>query len=273
MAIMGQLRPAAPTSQSDKQKFPEPDKFDGTDRTKLKLFLGQLHTKFKGEKAKFSTQKHRILYAVSLLRGVPQEMAMNLYDEDDDDYPWAAYPQFKTWLEGAFGDPDPQGTANRELRKLRQNNKPYVTYLNEFQRLMAPLEYDDDVQIEMNRHGLCEEIKDLLVGREVPEDFNEFSKLCIKLDNDWRRRHDEKQGRRNYTANAPVQRTHPAPRAPEVPARPVTQKPIDVYAPNYYGPRPMQIEGTRRAPLTEQEKERRRKENLCSYCGGAGHYA
>jgi hypothetical protein len=87
MAIMGELRPAAPTSQSDKQKFPEPDKFDSTDRTKLKLFLGQLHTKFKGEKAKFSTQKHRILYTVSLLRGVLQKMAINLYDEDDDDYP------------------------------------------------------------------------------------------------------------------------------------------------------------------------------------------
>jgi hypothetical protein len=69
---------------------------------------------------------------------------------------------------------------------------------------MAPLEYDDDVQIEINRHSLCKEIKDLLVGREVPEDFNKYSKLCIKLDNDWHHCHDEKQGQWNYTANAPV---------------------------------------------------------------------
>jgi transposase-like protein len=84
---MGQLRPAEPTSQSDKQKFPKLDKFDGIDRTKLKLFLRQLHTKFKGSKVKFSKQKHRILYAVRLLRGGPQQMAINLYDEDDDNYP------------------------------------------------------------------------------------------------------------------------------------------------------------------------------------------
>ena len=35
-------------------------------------------------------------------------------------------------LQTAFGDPDPQGTATRELKKLRQTNKKFSTYVADF---------------------------------------------------------------------------------------------------------------------------------------------
>ena len=38
----------------------------------------------------------------------------------------------------------------------------------------------------------------------------------------------------------------------------------------YYGPAPMDI-GRIRGPLTNEEKQRRRAQNLCLYCGKAGH--
>ena len=38
-------------------------------------------------------------------------------------------------------------------------------------------------------------------------------------------------------------------------------------------PEPMQINASRIKKLTPEEKERRRREDLCMYCGGKGHRA
>lgn len=58
------------------------------------------------------------------------------------------------------------------------------------------------------------------------------------------------------------------PRVPSHPPIPATPLP----APITEAPEPMQL-GLLRAPLTPEEKQRRRMNNLCLYCVGAGHYA
>ncbi len=49
----------------------------------------------------------------------------------------ANVPALLNILQTAFGNPGPHGTATRELRKLRQTNKEFSTYVAEFIRLSA----------------------------------------------------------------------------------------------------------------------------------------
>jgi len=44
-------------------------------------------------------------------------------------------------------------------------------------------------------------------------------------------------------------------------------------APRTTGPEPMELDTIKFKKLTQEEKEKRRKEGLCMYCGQKGHYA
>jgi hypothetical protein len=52
----------------------------------------------------------------------------------------------------------------------------------------AILDWDEKSQIATFKRKLRKEVKDLLVGHDLPTKFEEFVSLCIKLDNSWRER-------------------------------------------------------------------------------------
>src|SRR5690606_10709130 len=56
------------------------------------------------------------------------------------------------------------------------------------------------------KNGLREELKDLLLARDLPEDFNAFAQLCIKLDNAWHARQMEKKQTTSSRSAAPAPR-------------------------------------------------------------------
>ena len=69
-------------------------------------------------------------------------------------------------LQTAFGDPDPQGTATRELRKLRQANKQFSIYVADFMRLLAIVLWDERAKLDHLRAGLSLELQQGLVFLE-----------------------------------------------------------------------------------------------------------
>jgi hypothetical protein len=112
---------------------------------------------------------------------------------------------------------------------------------------------------------------------EVPTDYEDFIQFVVKMDN--KRRKLE------------VAQTRQGPSRPRQPhfAQPTqyTQRPqVDVYAPNYYGARPMDLSSAEqpeahaatstqppRGPLSQQERDHRRQNRLCMRCGQPGHFA
>ncbi|KAK9244164.1 hypothetical protein V1506DRAFT_522980 [Lipomyces tetrasporus] len=62
-------------------------------------------------------------------------------------------------------------------------NRPCTQYFADFIRIMATLNFDEASEIYQFRNGLRDEVRDLLIGRDVPSDYNEFVHLCIALDN------------------------------------------------------------------------------------------
>ena len=74
----------------------------------------------------------------------------------------------------AFGDPDPQGTANRELRKLRQLNNEFSTYVAEFIRLSANVPWDERARLDHLQAGLSHELQQVLVFLDNAITVNEL---------------------------------------------------------------------------------------------------
>jgi hypothetical protein len=71
-------------------------------------------------------------------------------------------------LKTSFDDPNPTGTARRELYELKQT-KNFSTYLIEFRIIMGRLRYDENAQMDALEMGLSSKLKDALVYTTWPE--------------------------------------------------------------------------------------------------------
>jgi len=106
--------------------------------------------------------------------------------------------------------------------------------------------------ITMFRWGLRDDIKTLLLNLPKPTTLSEAITQAIDCNN---RLFEQRQERRllfgSYRADytTPTRQTSSSTSTPE----------------------PMQINTSRVRKLTKEEKERRRKEHLCFYCGGKDH--
>jgi hypothetical protein len=246
-------------------KVADPDFFNG-ERKKLHSFLAQLTLKLTVNHASFPDESVKVGYAASRLRGSAFEWFAAMMSEEE--IPFRNYVDFRRALEAAFGDPDKRATAERELQRLKQGSRSASQYYADFTRLMATLKWDNSSQLYWFRQGLRDEVKDLLVGRDEPHQFGAFVNLVIRLDNAWYARQAE---RRSGVHRQPPLSPHPAGRTPDQPAIP--HRPL---SPQSLPPgEPMQLDSTRRPSesISQAEKNRRRTEGLCLYCGNPGHFA
>ncbi len=78
----------------------------------------------------------------------------------------ANVPALMDVIQTAFGYPDHQGTATRELRKLRQTNKKFSTYVADFIRLSVIVRWDERTKLVHLRAGLSHELQQGLVFLE-----------------------------------------------------------------------------------------------------------
>jgi hypothetical protein len=117
------------------------------------------------------------------------------------------------------------------------------------------------------RIGLNDDVKDLLLTIEDPLDLNQLIIHAVKCDNRLFERRMERNGRIN-TSRVPATMGSPQPVA--IP-RPSLPRP----SPQQFLPPgdPMQVDTARIRHLTPAEKQRRRQESLCLYCGKPNHIA
>src|SRR5512133_596721 len=168
---------------------------------------------------------------------------------------FATFAAFVQALKAAFDDPDARATAERRLLALKQNTRDCSAYHAEFVTLATTLELDERTRISFFRRGLSKQVQTALAYQQTPPTtFNEFVQLCITLDN-------------NLRALSVL----PTPLASN-PARPATAARPTTATGTQSGPMDLSA-GRRRGPLTEAQKNYRRANNLCLYCGKAGHFA
>lgn len=242
------------------QNIPDPEKFSG-DRKELKAFLSQVRLKLSGNAPMFPTLDLRLAYIASLVKG-PAYAHIEEHILDG----FARIPDVNGLLEilsTAFGDPDEIGTAEREMRSLRQKNSDFATYYAEFCRLMTILKWDTRARRAALREGLSSELKDGLVFLDEKEDLAEFVTQLQGMDNRIRARAQETKGSKTHTSSST--RQTPAP-------KPIYSAPTKPNEPSFRpgGIVPMALDASRR--ISPEERERRMREGLCLYCAGSGHF-
>ena len=171
---------------------------------------------------------------------------------------------FVTSLKAAFDDPDARATAEQKLRTLKQGSKDCAAYHAEFAPVATQLRLDHITRISWFKHGLSYEVGKMMITQPHTDNFNEYVKQAIQVDNALRalnNRNPRNSGGQFTTK--PAGTINPG----IVPSTSTGIQP---------GPMDLSAAGrtsTKRGPLTAAEKKRRRDNSLCLYCGSPGHWA
>lgn len=237
-------------------KIAFPEKFDGT-RSKFRGFLNQIRLIIQMNPRRYPDDATQVGLLGSLLSGpalswlAPYIEANSLLLKD--------FKSFVAELEATFGETDKTFAAANKIRALRQGSRPASTYAAEFRQISCDLAWNDEALIAQFRAGLRDDVKDLMLTQDDVQTVNGIIAQAVRCDN---RLFERRQEKRSLISTIPTKR----------PENPTDGSRSSVQAES--GPVPMQLDSARtKGPLTEAEKQRRRANNLCLYCGGPGHLA
>jgi hypothetical protein len=264
------------TRTPQEPKIADPEYFFGS-RPLLIPFLSQCQLKFNGQPSKFADEKSKVLYAGSYLRGPaftwfqPLLLATNK-DPPQDVAEFQSFKAFSKSISAVYGDPDLEASAERRLNVLTQTTS-VARYNAEFQQLSQYVEWNDPSLKNRFYHGLNDNIKDWLAMEPAPKNLKDLIDKATRYDSRRQERLLEKKASPPHSQNTPSQHT---PRTPP-PAPPLHDHgettstgtgglKIPPTSPD--GTVPMEL-GARH--ITAAERDRRRANKLCFYCGDSDH--
>ena len=130
-------------------KINTPEPFDGS-RGKLRAFFSQIELSFRFNVDRFLTNKHKVLFASTYLKGLAFEwfnsfltdFLNNEPDKRDNDTIEVTqnYSNFKNKLRQIFGNFDKEHLAERRMQSLRQTRSA-TNYASKFQQLAAQTQW------------------------------------------------------------------------------------------------------------------------------------
>lgn len=242
-----------PSRNTREPKVPLPEKFGG-ERKKLRGFLNQLELVFMLNPTRYPNDATKIGVIGTLL--TDKALAwFSPYLEHPENHKelLADYSQFKELLEKTFGAHDRALLAASKIKRLKQGAKSVSVFAAEFRLLASDLTWNDDALVSQFRQGLNQEVKDMLLHHDYPKDLESAISLAIRIDN---RLLEHRQEMNSGFSSRPHVAHGPRPPPP----------------PRNNGPAPMELGVSNRyTRLSEAEKQHRKDNNLCLYCGGADH--
>ena len=242
-----------------------PDTFHGTDTTKLKPFLSQCRLAFKADPHRYATEESKLMYAGSYLDSVAKKWfePFLFLEPGMKDYPayLDTFASFETELIKLFGGPDEEATAEYHLSKLRMRDNHQVSrYITDFRRYQTLLDWDDKALAYQFRKGLPPRILDELACRDdKPTSLANLQQVALKIDLRYWERQREKADFSHPAADKPVK--------PVV--NQVTTKTTFIGSSTPKTNNNSTL--TREGHIKPDEYRRRKENNLCLYCGEAGH--
>lgn len=169
--------------ESDARK---PDKFDGSDRSKLRSFLNACRLYFLNQPKRFNTDRKKVLYAGSFLDGTAASWFEPYVTSDGlkDDPILSDWSAFEAQLKKLFGDPDELTTFERKLERTRMRYNDHVAdYITKFQECTANIHWNEDALMFVFRKGLTDRILDQLALREkAPESLSDLKEIALNID-------------------------------------------------------------------------------------------
>lgn len=245
-------------------RVPAPERFSG-DRRKFRAFRNACELFFSLQPRTFSLEATKVGFIIALLQGEPQSWAHRLLEERSAHLD--SMSSFFTAMAQIYDDPQRTSTAESALHVLQQGRRAVEDYVSDFRRWSSDTQWNDAALRYQFRLGLSENLKDELARVGIPDSLEELITLAIQIDRRLRERRAERSTQQSRPVWMVPRFTTPAHFSSASPT-PASSAPVN---PASDTPEPMQL-GLMRPSLSAEERLRRRQNNLCLYCGEAGHY-
>jgi hypothetical protein len=255
-ALSIQGAPGGSASSARTVKLPDPPQFE-QGRENYRTWKAKLQEKVRIESDRFHNDDHHVAYAMGFLSGDAYKAVKPLRERGDID----TIAKLLTFLDATYEDPDPEGTAQAELKKLHQGNTEFAVHYSTFQRIMAILNYPPNIKKQCLRDTLSSEMKDGLVWIREPEDYDEWITLLQEIDQKLRSRNNSKKGK-----SGPP----PAPNRATVSSGNAgySKNPKDSWSnKEFTGAAPMDLSAQRRSQLRQETYDKRMQARVCTRCG------
>ena len=251
VATQAATAPVAPNAAKTDCKVAAPITFHGNRKT-ARTFLLQLKNNFQAQPNRFSTDSNKIAFAISYLRDAAFDWIAPLIEQGK--HINLTFEEFEEQFNANWCDIDSQKKAEDAIFNIKQRNRPVNAMVADFQRLAYESKISDSALFPLFYRALNDDIKDELSKIERPALIDEYFKLAISIDN---RLYERKREKSSFKPSKPMSPTSNFPSN--------SRQPNDMIIDN------VQRSVQRREPLTDQEKKRRKDNNLCLYCGSNSH--
>ena len=251
--------PSAPFS-TEQSNFPKPQVYDG-DLSKCRGFITQCDIYFDNQPSRFQTSESRVSFVVSLLSGRALDWAVAALKKTHSFF--SDFRAFISEFRLVFDHPSVGPDAQSKLMTISQGNRSVAEYSVEFRLLAAECNWNDEALSCAFRRGLNNPIKDQILLNQ-PDSLAALISLALFVDSRLRSKDIEKQpsGTSTTFKNTSDSRVTIATRPPPTRGKPPPPKTV------FDESEPMQLGRSR---LSSDERQRRIRNRLCLYCGGADH--
>lgn len=226
------------------------------DKADLGIFLYNIHAKFLHNSNQFQSEQAKMAWYTTRLEGDARRQIQHAL-KDDGRVDFADCAAITTILKMAYVKPDAARIATAELRKWEQKNKPFSEFISHFQSLYPTCDRDDTTIIEILEHNMASELYQRLVNLKdpLPVTVSAYIALCRIEDVNLRKIKDQSRDQKtgyfgSHGGNGQKPSNAPAPPADD---------PMDISK--------MDLSHVQNGKLTEEEKLRRKANNLCMYDG------
>ena len=286
-AALALLAKSLQKPRSENTKVREPDSFDGSDPKKLRSFIVQCQMNFNNCPNTFSSERAKVNYALSYLKGIALEWfepTLFRIQSDDIFHPplwYSEYSAFISELQSNFGPHDPVGDAEAELEALEmRDNQRISKYLVEFNKLSSLVEWNSAALRRRFYKGLPTRIKNEIARVGKPDTLQGLRTLAQSID---ARYWEYKSEQNRESSSKPVhqEKKTPVPQTSQQHSHntPSSSKPPNTASSSSNVPKPPAKPATspltdklgKDGKLTQEEQQCRFDNRLCLFCGGPSH--
>ncbi len=229
-------------------RLPVPESYSG-EPSFCRAFLTRCSMHFSLQPRTFNNEQTKVAFVLTLLTGRAALWGTAVWENQDPCC--ASFQALSGEMRRVFDRAVAGREAARILADLRQGERSVSDYSIEFRTLAAECRWNEEAQWDMFLHGLADRVQKEIYVLDLPTTLNGLIDLALRVD----------------ARLARVEQRVPSSRVPGG-AESQRFSGGDAVSPTY-DHEPMQVG---RARLSREEKERRRSQGLCLYCGGAGHY-
>jgi len=292
--MTAELKNREPKKSSFKSN--RPDTFDGSDPKKLNNFVLLCGLHFRSNPYSFDDDGSKVTFALSYLRGVALEYFEPSVLDPPKDCEWLEdWPAFIRTLRKEFGPIDPAADAEELLDNLKmRENQRILKYNVEFTRLSILTGWTGNILKHRYYTGLAERIKDVIGQQGKPAELTELKTLAHAIDaRHWERlreksRNDSKipsksdnKTNSNSSSNKSDNKSNNGSSSSKNKSNGTTNnnnngnnnksaKP-STSATSAASANPIADKLGKDGKLSAEERQRRFDNDLCLYCGIAGH--